>query len=324
MRRVASVIAGAAAAAVGGLVLGEYPFTGWTPWVAGVLFALVVTEVMITIGRRHGPVVAVGGGVFSAGGLGWAVWISSGRGLEPIPRGGWIAIVLGFVVAMARGLLPVARTAQASLSAPAADDSPTALERLDEFIAPPATTRSILSSGRIVPSEPATRSAEVPSPAPPAAGPGPAFDTATAGPARPSSPVRTEAASPTAPQTTRRSPAGKAAPTTKRSPAKATTASKQAAATKTPARAKKASPVTKTSAAGKGSPANKAAPPKRATNSGAASAGTRASAGKRASAARAASAGNRAAKRAGAVPVRKAAAARAAKSPAPRSRNGGR
>ena len=38
MRLVLAVIAGAAVAAFGGLILGEYPFTGATPYVAGVLF----------------------------------------------------------------------------------------------------------------------------------------------------------------------------------------------------------------------------------------------------------------------------------------------
>src|SRR5579864_9096178 len=105
MRQIVSLVVGAAAAAVGGLVLGEYPFTGWTPYVAGLLFALVVTEVMLSVGRRHGPVLGIGGAVLTTAGLGWAVWISSGRGVAPVPSGGWIAILLGVVV----GLVRVAR-----------------------------------------------------------------------------------------------------------------------------------------------------------------------------------------------------------------------
>ena len=125
MRQIASLAAGAVVAAVGGLVLGEYPFIGWTPYVAGVLFALVVTEVMLSIGHKHGPILGFGGAALSAAGLGWAVWISSGRGVAPIPGGGWIAIGLGAVVSLGRGLLPGMRPV-AGPSAPAAPTAPDA------------------------------------------------------------------------------------------------------------------------------------------------------------------------------------------------------
>jgi hypothetical protein len=125
MRQIASLAAGAVVAAVGGLVLGEYPFIGWTPYVAGVLFALIVTEVMLSIGHKHGPILGFGGAALSAAGLGWAVWISSGRGVAPIPGGGWIAIALGAVVSLARGLLPGMRAA-AGPPAPAATTPPEA------------------------------------------------------------------------------------------------------------------------------------------------------------------------------------------------------
>jgi hypothetical protein len=106
MRKALSVVAGAGVAALGGLILGEYPFTGWTPYIGGVLFALVVTEVMLMVNQQRGVLLGAGGAAFCAAGLGWAVWISSGRGVAPVPRGGWIAIAIGAAVALIRGFLP--------------------------------------------------------------------------------------------------------------------------------------------------------------------------------------------------------------------------
>jgi hypothetical protein len=103
MRQVLAVFAGAAVAAFGGLILGEYPFTGVTPYIAGVLFALVVAEVVLAISRHPGPGTAVAAAVCTTGGLGWALWISSGQGLAPVPAGGWAALVIGAAVALIRG-----------------------------------------------------------------------------------------------------------------------------------------------------------------------------------------------------------------------------
>jgi hypothetical protein len=73
------------------------------PYIAGVLFALVVTEVILSVGRRPGRISALAGAVCTVGGLGLGVWISTGRGIDPIPIGGWVAVVVGAVVALIRG-----------------------------------------------------------------------------------------------------------------------------------------------------------------------------------------------------------------------------
>jgi hypothetical protein len=103
-------------AAIGGLILGEYPFTGVTPYIAGVLFALVVAEVIISISRQSGIVTAVAAAVCTVGGLGWAVWISTGKGIDPIPIGGWMALVVGAVVALGRGGIRALRGSRGSPS----------------------------------------------------------------------------------------------------------------------------------------------------------------------------------------------------------------
>jgi len=102
-RLVVGIALGVAAAALGGWILGEYPFTGVMPYFTGVLFALVVAEVMLSISRRPGPVVAAAACVVSACGIGLAVWIQSTEGLVAVPIGGWVAITLGAVVGLLRG-----------------------------------------------------------------------------------------------------------------------------------------------------------------------------------------------------------------------------
>ena len=103
MRLLLAVLAGAAVAALGGVILGEYPFTGLMPYASGVLFAVVVAEVVIAIARRRRPLTGAAAAVCTAGGLGWALWISSGRGVAPVPLGGWMALAIGVVVALAVG-----------------------------------------------------------------------------------------------------------------------------------------------------------------------------------------------------------------------------
>jgi len=92
---VVALVVAAAVSAVGGLILGEYQFTGFTPYVAGLLFGLVVSEFVLEIGHRRHPLIGVVSGAFVAGALGWAAWISSGEGLRPYPAVAWAAMAIG-------------------------------------------------------------------------------------------------------------------------------------------------------------------------------------------------------------------------------------
>lgn len=93
------MIAGEAVAAVGALILGEYEFAGAIPFVAGVLFGLAVAEVMMSVGRAGTLRMAAWAALMSGGGILWAAWISSGRGVAPIPSMGYFSVALGAVVA---------------------------------------------------------------------------------------------------------------------------------------------------------------------------------------------------------------------------------
>ena len=93
------VVVGALLCALGALILGEYEFTGVTPIGAGVLFGLVISEIVIEIGGTRRPVLGVLTGAMVAGALAWAAYVSSGEGLRPFPTEAWIAMVLGGVTA---------------------------------------------------------------------------------------------------------------------------------------------------------------------------------------------------------------------------------
>ena len=97
-----AIVAAALSCAIGALILGEYEFSGATPIGAGVLFGLVISEIVIEVGATRAPVLGVISGALVAGGLAWAGWVSSGEGLRPFPNGAWVAMALGAVTAGVR------------------------------------------------------------------------------------------------------------------------------------------------------------------------------------------------------------------------------
>jgi hypothetical protein len=107
MRTVGAIVLGTAAAALGALILGEYEFTGTTPYVAGILFGFAIAEVMLIVARDRGVALGVAAALASAAGLLWAGFITVRNRGEPIPGEAWIAAVLGLVTGYGRaGLLP--------------------------------------------------------------------------------------------------------------------------------------------------------------------------------------------------------------------------
>ena len=95
VRLAVAVAVAALASAFGGVVLGEYQFEGLMPFGAGLLFGLVVGELVVTVARSRSPVLACVSGALVAAGLGWAAWISTGEGLRPFPVLGWVAMAIG-------------------------------------------------------------------------------------------------------------------------------------------------------------------------------------------------------------------------------------
>jgi hypothetical protein len=100
-RALLGLVVGAACAALGALILGEYEFSGALPWVAGPLFGLVIGEVVVGVGRSRHVVVAVAVAALSFAGIAWAGWIDSTEGIEPVKALAWVSAALaaatGFV-----------------------------------------------------------------------------------------------------------------------------------------------------------------------------------------------------------------------------------
>ena len=100
-RPLLALVAGAATAALGAMILGEYALRGLTAIVTGVVFGLVVGEVVVAVGRRQDLVVAVPAALIAGAGLLWAAWIWSGRPWTAVPAGAWTAVGIAVVVTLA-------------------------------------------------------------------------------------------------------------------------------------------------------------------------------------------------------------------------------
>ncbi|CAN5583435.1 hypothetical protein BH20ACT2_BH20ACT2_18560 [soil metagenome] len=101
-RAILGLVVGGLVAAFGALLLGEYEFTGFTPFFAGPIFGLVVAEVVVSIGRLRSTSVATTTAAAVALGLLWAAWRNSGEGVAPLSGLVWPAMVLGAVAAAVR------------------------------------------------------------------------------------------------------------------------------------------------------------------------------------------------------------------------------
>jgi hypothetical protein len=101
-RTLLGLVCGAAVAAAGALILGEYEFSGALPWFAGPLFGFVVGETVVTVGRARSMAVGAVTSLIALGGITWAGYISSGDGLTPITTLAWVAAGLAAVVAFLR------------------------------------------------------------------------------------------------------------------------------------------------------------------------------------------------------------------------------
>ena len=120
MRRIFAVLAAAAVAAAGAVVLGEYAFGGVAVVFAALLLGLFVAEAAGAVAREPSRGLAAVVGVVTALGLVWAAWIGSGHRLGAVGGSGWVAVTLGASAATLRALRW--RTRERSSGAPARTD----------------------------------------------------------------------------------------------------------------------------------------------------------------------------------------------------------
>ncbi|MGI8794019.1 MAG: hypothetical protein ACR2H3_12755 [Acidimicrobiales bacterium] len=99
MRQLLAAIAAAAASAFAAIILGEYELVGWIPLAAGLVFGIGTAEVVATIARWSDIAIVAATGLIAEGGMVWAVWISSGRGIVPVAVTAWVGCVLAGLVA---------------------------------------------------------------------------------------------------------------------------------------------------------------------------------------------------------------------------------
>lgn len=93
--------AAALAAAVGAAILGEYELDGMTPVVAGILFGLIIAELVTAVARRRDLVAAAASALVTALGVMAAAWRSTGphEDWSLVPDVAWLGVVLGAIAA---------------------------------------------------------------------------------------------------------------------------------------------------------------------------------------------------------------------------------
>lgn len=102
MRPILALVAAAAVAALGAIVLGEYSFAGPAVIGSGVLLGLFVAEVLVSVNRGGNRPAAVAAGLLTAAGLVWAAWIATGHRVDEVRWDGWLAVALGAATAAFR------------------------------------------------------------------------------------------------------------------------------------------------------------------------------------------------------------------------------
>ena len=85
MRSVLALALGAAVAVVLALIVGEYPFAGFTPYLVAAAVPAIIGTVVVWTGRRHPDRLWAASGLLGGASIGWALWISTGHGLDPVP-----------------------------------------------------------------------------------------------------------------------------------------------------------------------------------------------------------------------------------------------
>jgi hypothetical protein len=115
---VPAALAALLVAALGAVILGEYPLGGLRPIWAGVLFGVTVAEVLFTVARSGDRFLLGTAALLTEAGLVWATWISTGHDLGAAAATAWLGIVVG-AAASAAWLRSAGRRAAHSPDGPA-------------------------------------------------------------------------------------------------------------------------------------------------------------------------------------------------------------
>ena len=93
---------GAVASASGAVILGEYQLEGATPIVAGVLFGLILSELVTAAAKSRGTALVAASAGLAAAGMLWGAWLSTGpdEDWSYVPGLAWVGVVLAPVAAV--------------------------------------------------------------------------------------------------------------------------------------------------------------------------------------------------------------------------------
>lgn len=110
---------GAVASAFGAVILGEYQLEGVTPIVAGVLFGLILAELVTAVGKSRDTALVAASAVLAAVGMVWGAWLSTGpdEDWSFVPGLAWVGVVLAPLAAVV-WLRNPGRSARGSRRAP--------------------------------------------------------------------------------------------------------------------------------------------------------------------------------------------------------------
>ena len=92
VRQLLAVVAGAAVAALGALIIGEYEMAGSIALIAGVVYALALAETMTAVAGEPHPALLLVVSALAGAGFAWGLWISTGRDLDFATTEGWAAV----------------------------------------------------------------------------------------------------------------------------------------------------------------------------------------------------------------------------------------
>lgn len=101
MRTPLAVLGAAALAALGGAILGEYTLDGVLAPVGGLLYGLVVAEVVVAVEGRPSWAGSAAATVFPPIGWVWSLWISNGHHLHYATWLQWVSALVSAVAGLA-------------------------------------------------------------------------------------------------------------------------------------------------------------------------------------------------------------------------------
>lgn len=100
MRTPLAVLGSALLAALGGAILGEYTLNGALALIGGLLYGLVVAEVVVAVERRPSPIGSAAATVFPPIGWLWSLWISNGHHIHYASGLQWASALVSAVAGL--------------------------------------------------------------------------------------------------------------------------------------------------------------------------------------------------------------------------------